>query len=84
MKPYHVTITTDDGTCATETVQIVEAATSTDAIKRFLAVRRAYCAWDVGEPYITTIRARLADDVTIADCCDVCRCADAGLDEVTP
>ena len=81
MKPYHVTITTDDGTCSTETVQVVEAATSTDAVRRFLSVRPAGDPWESGEPRRTTIRARLADDVTLADCCGVCRCADAGLDE---
>ena len=77
MKSYHVTITTDDGTCSTETVQIVYAETSTGAIIRFLSVRPAGAVWESGEPRRTTIKARLADDVTLADCCDRCRCADA-------
>ena len=75
MKPYHVTITTDDGTCSTETVQVVESTSTVSAILNVLD--RYYGAADDAR---LTIRARLADSITAHEClsdCDRCRCADA-------
>ena len=85
MSAYHVVLTARDADSTTEIVRVVESSSSVAALLDVLRDAQASCEGCTG----LVARVRMVDAVGVrdivadcgADCCGVCRCTDAGLDD---